>query len=266
MTDLCCRDSVKRTRLKSWTVYHDDGVTPASVLEAIESGGEILKSSKKSRVHRIGDWVVKMAGGSWLSRIIRLTFKKARYRRGWFAANHLVAHEVGCPVPIAYAERSLLGLIFQHALVSVYLEEERNVEVFSRALIQRGGSQDTFSMYLSKLAMAVNALTASGAFHGDLSGKNIFTRDGESFRFIDLDSIEIGVEYTEAMRLKNHVQLYDSFCDDMNDALLVPFLKAMLPASIDPRVWMPKVRKAQEVRRHKTEEKWAKQGRSGSSG
>ena len=266
MNALNCTSEITCTRKGLWKIYHGPEVDASQVLDAIDGGGEVLKESKKGRVHRISSWVVKMAGGGFGGRLIRLSFKKARYRRGWVASHHLQSHQVGCPEPIAYAEKGIAGLVFQHALVSDYLEEERNIEVFARALIQRGGSQDTLSFYLSKLAMAVNALNASGAYHGDLSGKNIFTRDGESFRFIDLDSVVLGEEYVEVKRLKNHVQLYDSFCDEMSDALLVPFIQAMLPSSIDPRVWMPQVRDAQEKRRHRTEEKWAKQGRWGSSG
>ena len=52
---------------------------------------------------------------------------------------------------------------------------------------------------------------------------------------------------------------YDSFVT-LSDALLVPFIQAMLPEHIDLRIWMPKVRKAQRERRAKVEAYWAKHG------
>ncbi|MFM1921401.1 MAG: hypothetical protein RLZZ303_3035, partial [Candidatus Hydrogenedentota bacterium] len=41
----------------------------------------------------------------------------------------------------------------------------------------------------------------------------------------------------------------------LSDAVLVPFMLRLLPPDADARVWMPKVRKGQQVRRRQHEEK-----------
>ena len=110
------------------------------------------------------------------------------------------------------------------------------------------------------LALAVKELETVQAYHADLSGKNIYTADGKNFYFIDLEAVQFNVEYDAKKRMKNHVQLYDSFCDALSDLLLVPFLGALMHESLDLRVWMPEVRKAQKERRAQVEASWAKHG------
>jgi hypothetical protein len=224
------------------------GTAPEDIAALLKEPGEILKSSPKSVTRRVGPWVVKESRATWAN-CFKHTFQKARHRRGWFAAQHLDAQGVGAPRTIAFVERRMFGLVLGNALISEYLNEARSVEQFLLALIQRGAGQQTLAEYLAALADAVNKLTASGAYHADLSGKNIYTRDGHRFYFIDLDDVTLGGPYDDARRLKNHAQLYDSFCDVLGDSLLFPFIQQMLPPETNPRVWMPKVRKAQEKRR-----------------
>ncbi len=108
----------------------------------------------------------------------------------------------------------------------------------------------------------MNRLTAIGAIHTDLAGKNVLTRDGESFYFIDLDGIVLGEAFDEMRQLQLHVQLYDSFIDRCDDALLVPFLKAMLPQDYPQfETWIARVKAAQAVRRARTVAAWKREGK-----
>jgi len=240
-------------------IYAPEAIHPDELLELLRQPGEVLKQSSKSAVRRVEDCIIKESRGGVGLGMVKHTLWRERYRRGWLAAHRLRAQGVGVPEPLAFVERRALGMVFGNAMVSEYLEGQRNVEDFLRAITQRGAGRDTVVHFLANLADAVNRIEQANAHHTDLSGKNIFTRDGVSFRFIDLDAVILDRPCDESMRMKNHVQLYDSFCDRLNDSLLVPFITRMLPAEHDPRVWMPKVRKLQRQRRHRIEEKWARQ-------
>lgn len=235
-------------------IYHRPDIAPEDVLQALGEPGEILKSSRKSITRRLGPVVVKSSRGDFVG-VVRMLAGRARYRRAWQAAQHLEQHGIAIPRTLAYVEHGLLGLVTANHLVSEYLEGYRNAEQYLLRLIQTGMGKLAVSAYLAALADAVNELNATGACHHDLSGKNIFTLDGSNFLFIDLDDVSIGEEYTEEARLKNLIQLYDSFCDVISDAVLVPFISRMLPQGEDPRVWMPRVRKGQQTRRRVHEDK-----------
>ena len=92
--------------------------------------------------------------------------------------------------------------------------------------------------------------------------KNIFTRKGEKFYFIDLDSIVPVKRYSRGMHYTNHVQLYDSFCDYLGDDMLEPFMAQMLPEGQDYATWVKLIRRGQMERRTRQIETWRKQGRS----
>jgi len=253
-------DDVIVTRAEGWTIRHVPDISLDEVLRALREPGEVLKRSKKSTSSRVGNWVVKtsLRGGFGA---LKRTLCLSRYRRGWTAARYLERKGVSVPRALAFAEERNGGLIMRNALVSQYLDGCCDVEAHADAMIVRAAGDDEVAAYLRRLAEAVNALCASGAFHGDLAGKNILTRDGEAFYFIDLDGVGLNVAYTDAMRFKNHVQLYDSLCDKWPDAFLEPFLLHMLPDRLDAARWMDHVRSAQAQRRAIIEAKWRKQGR-----
>lgn len=244
-----------------WRGWIHQSLDDGPVFTALDAQGESLKRSRKASVQRVEGWVVKRAAGGGIPRTLRLSFQRRRARQAWIAAQYLSANGVSIPEPIAYLERRCLGLILDQAMVSQFLTDYRNVEHFMKALVECGAGGDTIHDFLLRLADAVNRLNATGAYHADLSGKNIFTRDGFQFAFIDLDAVALNVEYTEERRLKNHIQLYDSFCDFVTDRALVPFIQHMLSRDQDLRVWMPKVRSGQAKRRATIEAKWAKQGK-----
>lgn len=247
---------------RGWHVYHlRHGLSVAEVREILAQPGEAIKRSRKSLVRRVGPWVIKESRRGLVG-LLKHTFLRRRYRRGWMAALHLNRHGVDVPAPAAFIETGMLGIITGNTLIAAYLDGQRNVEQFLLALVQRGGGKDTIALFLERLAAAVNRLSAAGAYHADLSGKNIFTQDGIRFYFIDLDGVVLDTEYTEERRMKNLVQLYDSFCDLLNDAMLVPFISRLLGPDHDLRLWMPRIRKAQQERRLLAESRLEKQGKT----
>jgi len=256
MNDLICCQGMRVGHKGLRRVYLCDDVPMESVQAALDAPGDLLKTSPKATVRRVDGWVLKSSRG-----VLRQTLRPARHRRAWVAAHRLMQHGVEVPRPVAFVERRLLGLVFERTMVAQYLEGYRDVEVFLQALARHGAGQDTVALFLRGLADAVNRLTDAGACHADLSGKNIYTREGTRFVFIDLDAVELGRTYTREMRMKNHVQLYDSFCDTLSDTMLVPFIQRMIPEGEDPRVWLPAVRKGQRERRKRLEARRERQAR-----
>jgi len=254
-------NAARKTRKGSHTYHLAPETSVNAVRDILNTPGKTLKRSNKTLVQLVDGWVVKQSDGALFSRLLRLTLRRKRYRRGWRAAQHLRQHDVLTPRFLAYVETSFAGLITRNAAIMEYLDGLLNVEEFVRALIRRGAGPDVIKACLAALADAVNGLNAAGAYHADLSGKNIFTGDGRAFYFIDLDAVELGGTYTDERRMTNLVQLYDSFCDELNDMFLAPFLMRMLPTGYDPRVWLPRVRAGQRRRRARLARRREKQGR-----
>lgn len=259
-------DSIAKVKNGWSTIYYVPGTSLNGIVEALQTPGEVLKASDKSLVRRVGDYVLKESKTARGVGPLKHTFRRARYRRGWLAALHLESHGIRVPKPLAYVEKGGLGFVTGNVLITSYLGGQQNVENFLQALIQRKAGPDTIHHFLAALAQAINQFTACGAYHGDLSGKNIFTADGRQFSFIDLDDVTLGDTYDDGLRMTNHVQLYDSFCDFLSDSILVPFIASLLTPALDIRVWMPRVREAQAERRELVEERWAREGRTGSQG
>lgn len=229
-------------------------------LLAPEAGVE-LKSGGGSRVRRCDEWAIKESTGPLLLRTARHTLQGARYRQVWETALHLLRCGVLIPDPVAFVERGRLGIVSNRHMVSAFLEGHRDVEDFMRGLLRAHAGQDTISAFLDGLGQSLLRLEAAGVYHSDLSGKNILTNDGARFYIIDLDAAQRTDDYNDTRRMRNHVQLYDSFCDEISDSLLVPFLSGLLKAQHDPRVWMPEVRKRQQARRAKVLARWEREGK-----
>ena len=261
MAPLTTYDDMRTERRGALTIHLRDDVPLEAVLEALRAQGEVLKVSPKTVTKRVGEWVVKQSRFQAGLGPLKHTLCRNRYRAGWRAASRLEPRGVGVPRPVAYIEQGRLGIIVGNAVVSEFLDGFRNVEQHAAELAANRASQETVGAFLDGLAGAVNELTAADAFHTDLSGKNVFTQDGAAFYFIDLDGVVLDQPYTEQLRMKNHVQLYDSFCDLFDDGLLGPFLARMLPAGQPISEWLAAVRARQRVRRARTVAKWKKQGK-----
>ena len=243
-------------------VHHRAGLDCQQILDTISAQGEVLKTSPKSITRRIDALVVKAcAGGAGLG-LLNRSLRRNRYRRGWFAGLYLEKQGVAVPRVKAFVETGRWGLIAASYLVMDYLEKACNVERYAVELVQDEAPEEDIRTFLRGLARAVNELRGVGAYHQDLSGKNIYTRDGERFHFIDLESIVPAERHTRKMIFRNHVQLYDSFCDLLGDDLLEPFLAEMAPEEQDYAMWAKLVRRGQAARRTRQVAIWRRQGRS----
>ncbi|MFP4173411.1 MAG: lipopolysaccharide kinase InaA family protein [Candidatus Hydrogenedentota bacterium] len=255
MSEGFVKERVGRTFSWNGALYLErrESVDRAWLLHALETPGEELKRSNRSVTRRVENTVIKQsAPGSW-KEAVKLTVQPGRRLRAWNAARRLRAHGVGAPQPLAYVERSLWGARVGNAVVLSYLAGCRDVEAYAWELLARNAHPSEIHGFFAGLADAVNALGRAGAFHQDLAGKNIYTADGEHFFFIDLDAIILDAPYTRERRLKNHVQLYDSFCDWYDNTFLEPFIRRMCPEDWPAADWLPLIAREQQVRRTRHE-------------
>jgi serine/threonine protein kinase len=227
-------------------VHHVASVDPREVVRCLDEPGVTLKNSPKSLTRRVGSWVVK----EHTPRIpLKLALLRHRYHAPWRAALRLHACGAGAPAPIAFVERRVLGVPRSTAMIMEYLEGYTTVEQHADTMARAGASGQEVLHYLAGLAEAVNRMERCGACHRDLAGKNILTLGGNDFRFIDLDSVSLDRTYSARLRFKNHVQLYDSFCDWWDASLLDPFLLLMAPPGHDSVAWVDRVHRGQQRRR-----------------
>ncbi len=258
--DLMCPSGFtcgKAGKKRAW--YRDD-VSPEQLEMLLNHEAEVLKETPKVQVRAVGHWIIKCRRSGVGRAVVSPGQNRERHQCAWRAGHYLRAHGIRAPEPLAYLEQGAAGVVTRSWHLFQNLLQHRDVETFLSQVIAEGADGIRLSSFLHHLAEALASLEACGAWHGDLSGKNIYTRDGVHFYFIDLDAVELKAPYDEARRMKNHVQLYDSFCDALSDVLLVPFLESLLPEDCDLRTWMPRVRKEQELRRVKVEAYWAKYG------
>lgn len=257
---LLCPEGFVRNRIRGGTAWMRDDVTTEQLQQMLGHEQEVLKETDKSKVSRLGHWIIKRRKASGGSTALASLARRDMLRTPWRANHYLRQKGVPVPEPLAYVEYGYGGVVTSTACLFQYLDQCKDVEHFLFDFIQQGADVAAIAAFLSKLAQTMNLLEKSSAWHGDLSGKNIYTGDGKRFYLIDLEAVELKVPYTEERRMKNHVQLYDSFCDALTDTLLFPFIKEMTPDSIDLRIWMPEVRRVQEERRTAVEERWEKYG------
>lgn len=223
-------------------VHLIDGTSLEEVLEALKAPGEILKETPRRRVRRIGNRVLKSSRFRWGSTTLKHTFKRKRYRAGWRAACHLRAKGIDIACPRAFVERRAMGVIFGNAYLCDYLEGFRNIHEHAKGLAAAQVGRDEFRSFLQALAGALAKLEQAGAVHRDLTHTNILTDDGRRFYFVDLDDVLLDEPYTEAFRLKNHVQLYIGLHDSCEDDIFELFIEELLPPGRDLAEWMEKIR------------------------
>lgn len=243
--------NVYKAKVNGLNAWIKSDITVESVAKALTGQGQLLKESPKSLTARVGDWVVKRARIQAGLGPIKRSILRNRYRRPWNAATYLLDHNVLIPTPIAWLETTFCWLILDQILVCQFLDGFQNVEVYAKELVKEKATSSDLGAFFTNLATAVNNLNATGAYHADLSGKNIFTKDGKSFYFIDFDDISLGAEHSIKKQLKNHVQLYDSFCDFVPSTNLDDFILKMTASGCETARWLEKVRQKQQIRRNK---------------
>jgi len=235
-------------------------VTADNIVSALNEPGETLKESRKAVTRRVGEWVIKESPrGFWNA--IKYYLQRRKFRRLLEVAQFLQRNGVEVPPPVAYYERQHEFYAAGFAYITEYLHDYVTVEEYARRLVRENASHDAISGYLARMAEAINRLDQLNARHADLSGKNILTRDGNQFVFVDLDAVSLYTPYDQDRRMTALVQLQDSFCDYWGDDLLEPFITALMPRPGSPPGEYAEVKNRQTDRRARIEATWAKEGK-----
>ena len=249
-------------RFGAMQIVRGADVSAETILNVIEMPGETLKRSAKTHTRRVDGYIVKSSEGPVPIEFIRHTIDRNRYRRAWKAALHLARHGIPAPRPVAHVEWSVAGMIWRHAAITRFIDGCQDVEHFYDGHLREAASASEQTAYLNRIANAINAFIATGAIHTDLAGKNILTRDGETFYFIDLDGVLLNTPFDELHQIQLHVQLYDSFTDRCSEDLLLPFIAALKPRDHgDFDSWIARVKAVQAVRRARTVAAWKREGK-----
>ena len=237
------------------------GAALDDAISVLAAPRETLKRSSKNWTYRAGAWAVKETCFRYGAGLFKHTFRRGHYRRAWEAACYLTAKGIPTPEPLAYLEFGACGLIWRNALIVRHLEGFQRTDHYVERLVARGAHDAEIASFFDSLAAAIGALADAGAYHSDLTGKNVLTKDGASFQFIDLDAVYLNVPYTREKRMRNHVQLYDTFLEWLPDEMLASFIARLAPPDADADAWIQEVRELRRVRRERAEALWRKYGR-----
>ncbi len=241
--------TVRPVRLGLARVWSTGLLDAAELVKIAQQPGDRLWQSSKSDVERVDNWVVKRSRLQGGVGPVRLTAQRERYRRPWTAGRHLETHGVAVPPIAGYIEWRFAGAIWANALVTRYLDGFRNLRDYIEQ--ESPWTETNMNAFLHRLSKAVDDVSKAGAYHSDLADKNVLTQNGTEFYFVDLDAVTIGGKQTREQRLRNVVQLSDTFhdlwpadrceelarllCPNSNDTTWVQDVKDGLQQRIDRR-------------------------------
>ncbi len=216
------------TRRKSYQVWSNiQNLDFESLLSEMPINGNVIKETNKSISLQLDKYFIKKTKYNPFEGILRHLFLSKRCRNIWYMSNYLINHEIVTPEPIAYIETFSYSMPYQHYFISEFLYNSYNVEVFIKNEIykDKGISLDNFFDTLSKTVLS---LWEKGIYHKDLSGKNLLTINGQKIYLVDLDSTAIKKHFNIQYKIRNLVQIYDSFCDFLEEDILKKFIFSLL--------------------------------------
>lgn len=206
---------------------NEEKFDPDTFLSEISNRGRILKKTSKTSSFQWHSYFIKKTDYPILEGIFRHLFLPNRCRNAWNISNYLTHYHVPTPKPIAYLEILKFSLPYQHFFLSEYLSDSYNVEIFVKNEIysKKGITLENFFNTIKKFLIL---LWGKGIYHKDLSGKNLLTVNGETIYLIDLDSTYLINHFTIKYKIRNLVQIYDSFCDFVDEEILKDLIFTVL--------------------------------------
>jgi hypothetical protein len=178
--------------------------------------GAILKCDERSRVTGVSAGglalVVKEVRKAGARRRLADALRGSAARRAWDAAHSLLASGVGAAVPVAYLERTVLGIPVESLLISEDLRPALTAADYAAS-----GSDEAAGALDALWQLAVR-LHRSGFAHGDLRAQHIFLtpRPGElDARLIDLEDVHRSRRLSDEQRLHALAQLNASLADEL---------------------------------------------------
>lgn len=243
------------------------GVDPEAIRAALQEPGVVVKQSRRTAVRRVGDWCIKESSGNGWLHPLDLTLRPGRYTSGWIVGRTLHANGIPVPRPVSNASQWRGPICVYRATVTEWLEGWTDVEEAARMLAASAAEDEAIREFLGGIDTLHGKLCDARYYHADLSGKNIFCRrppGAEHFEccLIDLDSVRRVRSVSTRLRIRNAVQLYDSFCDLWDERLLGSMVCRVMGLSRFDADTFEQVRSIQQVRRARIEAVWARQGKA----
>ena len=212
--------------------------------------GEAIKISKKAISRKFENIFLKITNFPFLEGAFRHIFLRERYRNAWNISIIASNLDIAIPTPIFYLEILFYKIPWQSFFAIEYIHNSVNIEKFAQQLVEKKLTEPLKKLF-SELSATISNLWANNLYHRDLSGKNILTVDGSKIYLVDLDSVKILKNFSLQHKLKNLVQIYDSFCDYVEDELLKNCIFSLLPEynfNTKEEIYQ-KVKKLQIIRR-----------------
>lgn len=179
-------------------------------------GATVLKSDHRSRVTavRAGGLalVVKEVRKGGVRRRLADSLRGSAASRAWAAAHALLAAGIGAAAPLAYLERSVLGVPLRSLLVSEDLRPARPAAAYASDDPTRAAE------VLETLCALAVRLHRNGFAHGDLRAQHVFLAPGAGeldAKLIDLEDVRLPRRLSDAARLESLAQLNASLADEL---------------------------------------------------
>jgi len=213
------------SRYRIWS--NEENFDPEIFLSEIFNKGIVLKKTAKVSSFQWRSYFVKKTNYPIYEGIFRHLFLSNRCRNAWNISNYLIHAHIPTPKPIAYLEMLNYSLPYQHFFLSEYLFDSYNVEIFIKDdIYSRKGI--TLEDFFNTMKEFLLLLWEKGIYHKDLSGKNLLTVNGKSIYLVDLDSTHLINHFTIKYKIRNLIQIYDSFCDFVDEYILKDLIFTVL--------------------------------------
>ncbi len=248
---------LKKHELSGLTIYCSEKLSCEKVLGILHEDGTILKTSPKYETKQIGQWVLKSSNQHAFHGLIRHCFAEQRPQTLFKIVDRLQKNGITSPQLVAIVIWRYFRLGWRRTVITEYLSDVRTVEQYLREILRE--KPEDVGPFFHELQSIIQRLFSSGLYHEDLSGKNILTANGKDFYLVDLEAVRLHYIPTKGKLVRNLVQLYDSFCDMVDDEHLLPFICGLLPPGLPKERYFALIKEKQKKRRSKHLHKVSKQ-------
>ncbi len=149
--------------------------------------------------------VKSFAAQSWWKDRLDLGGQHSKAQRSFIAASHLLRHEVGTPVPIAFGQRVGDGRILESYYLTIFKQECWSFHEAMLFLLHHQPTASDLMLLLEQVAVLCRQMHDSGFIHNDLGNQNILlskesSRTWKNACVIDLNRGRIHLELSLTQR------------------------------------------------------------------
>ena len=158
-------------------------------------------SDGADKLFRYQNWAIKVfKRQSWLKDQHDLK-NSSKAERSWHAAQHLMAHNIGTPAPIAFLDRWQNQRLVESYFITEYVADMSCFRDELAQLYWHEPDNEKLLGLLQPIADAVRAMHDAGLMHGDMGNQNIILQRVDSHtwgnvQFVDLNRVRIAPALT----------------------------------------------------------------------